>query len=700
MSKNKKAEMRLSGKYIWRNDKQEYAYVEFKDTFVCRGGKVVLKITADYKYAAFINGQFVGNAQFTDIPEYKTFSEYDISSFVREGENELYMQAYHASEGASVCRVMTPCVCYELLEGDTPIGCSNETTLCRQDARYSVAALISGQLGRGYNYSFVEKENAWQRSQIVHPNFTEYKKPIKNTYITPCDCAIGAVGVFQKEGGDTAGGVMEKAWLKTLPFSQVCVGGAEEKRLPLSLQAKQACDGVFVMGDLGRESAGFPYFSIDCKEATTAYLGWGEHLADLRLRTGVGGLNYAVQIKLKKGKNCFNEYLRRIGCRYMCLYIEGKEVFTLEKWGLQEELYPLKKPNKDFGDNLLNKIYETGRRTLEICMHEHYEDCPWREQALYGLDARNQMLFGYGAFGEYEFARASLDLIARCIREDGWISLVTPSQFYLTIPPFSAYWIIAVLENVERDYEQTFLKNVIPAVESIMLACMKNTQGNKIYPPTEKGCWNFHEWSTGLADDEVWERERNGSTVGNIGLADGPFTALVCRAAKAAAALESRLDNDTKAQEFAAYASKLATGLGDFYDEEKGVFASYIGKEGKYGYHEYTQALFLLTDELSQDECKRLVKALCGKGEALVPITLSGLALKYEALLRYSNMLDYVLKDIYKIFGNMLFQGATSYWETEKGENDFGGGGSLCHGWSAAACYVLDNYCKNVAEEK
>ncbi|MFQ7077041.1 MAG: hypothetical protein ACLRSW_03420 [Christensenellaceae bacterium] len=36
----------------------------------------------------------------------------------------------------------------------------------------------------------------------------------------------------------------------------------------------------------------------------------------------------------------------------------------------------------------------------------------------------------------------------------------------------------------------------------------------------------------------------------------------------------------------------------------------------------------------------------------------------------------------------MLKRGATTFWETIKGEADFEGAGSLCHGWSAVPVYV------------
>lgn len=59
---------------------------------------------------------------------------------------------------------------------------------------------------------------------------------------------------------------------------------------------------------------------------------------------------------------------------------------------------PVENGEKQFDDKLLQKIYDVSVYTLKCCMHEHYEDCPWREQALYTMDSRNQMLCGYYAF--------------------------------------------------------------------------------------------------------------------------------------------------------------------------------------------------------------------------------------------------------------------------------------------------------------
>ena len=43
----------------------------------------------------------------------------------------------------------------------------------------------------------------------------------------------------------------------------------------------------------------------------------------------------------------------------------------------------------------------------------------------------------------------------------------------------------------------------------------------------------------------------------------------------------------------------------------------------------------------------------------------------------------------------MLEAGATTFWETEKGESDFDNAGSLCHGWSAMPVHYYHRLLKN-----
>ena len=83
---------------------------------------------------------------------------------------------------------------------------------------------------------------------------------------------------------------------------------------------------------------------------------------------------------------------RRFGARYLQLFVHSDQVKIVYA-GIRPVEYPLNMQPFRSKSTLRNSIYETCVRTLINCMHEHYEDCPWREQALYTMDSRNQMLF-------------------------------------------------------------------------------------------------------------------------------------------------------------------------------------------------------------------------------------------------------------------------------------------------------------------
>ncbi len=74
----------------------------------------------------------------------------------------------------------------------------------------------------------------------------------------------------------------------------------------------------------------------------------------------------------------------------------------------------------------------------------------------------------------------------------------------------------------------------------------------------------------------------------------------------------------------------------------------------------------------------------------------TALAVCIMALLKYSeNNLDFVLRDLEIVHGKMVTCGDTILYETEDGPEDFCRAGSLCHGWSAVACYIYRKHEKS-----
>jgi hypothetical protein len=76
----------------------------------------------------------------------------------------------------------------------------------------------------------------------------------------------------------------------------------------------------------------------------------------------------------------------------------------------------------------------------------------------------------------------------------------------------------------------------------------------------------------------------------------------------------------------------------------------------------------------------------------VIPATLSMNAYRYDALLKADREQygKFILEEIDETYLYMLRNGATTFWETIKGEADFAHAGSLCHGWSAMPIYYYE----------
>lgn len=679
-------------KWIWDQQTNAPCFAEFKLPFDYKSGNITLKISAEYRYVAYVNDCFAANGQYPDTPWYKVYDEIDITNLVRIGKNELKVQAFHMGLDGQVAHSDIPCVAFEIYCDGALLCGSDENTLARPLTAYCAPELTTRQMGLGFAYDFTAEELPWETAVVKETGYREVPRPVAKTKVE--NEALGIVaaqGEFITNGGKTAAETVQNCWMRTVSFSALANSLSRDKYRDLHSPVtfiKKAGDGIFVIVDLGRNTVGFPRFNVSVKESCKAYLCWGEHLQDLRIRSYVGGRNFAYGFTLKAGENEFTEYFRRIGGRYMGFYAETDEL-TVSKIGMLADEYPLNKPEKDFGDRFLNKIYETARRTLELCIHDHYEDCPWREQALYAGDSRIQMLFGYGAFEEYDMPRESIRMMALCAEDDGLIPMCAPSRLTFNITAGSFPWIASLCDYVEQSNDLKFFGEMLPCVERIIAAFEKRTTDKGIMLFGEPRYWNFHEWSDGLTGP------LNGKIVRTEAIEpepDGALTAYGLFATARLVEILKKAGDIERADKYAAYRDRLADGIEAFYDEQKGLYRSYIDRAQ---YHNYTNSIILASGVITD---KKRIANICAalkdpQGCGAVEMNLAYYSFKYDMLIKYDeNGLDLAINEICDIFGGMLLEGSTSFWETTKGELDFSNAGSLCHGWAAVACYVLDKY--------
>ena len=664
-----------NSKWIWaKNGGLPDEYANFTAKFNYNGGALTIRISADTDYALYINGALAAFGQYPDYVDYKICDEIDLTAFAALGENTLNIIAHHCGEEFATHISKPAGIIFELCEDGKILLVSDENILSRIDP-YFVShrcVRITPQLGFDFRYDMTAAENEYSRSKITAglPD-NILPRPIKKLLLL--DRAEGKTvmsGSFVRGEGNRAADRMQSAYISFDP-----------KRSSRQMRS-EGSDGVYFVVDCLSEQTGLLDIDIELDEECELEIGWGEHLVDGRCRTSVR--NFAVTVKGKKGRNILLNPLRRFGGRYFQIFVYGKGA-SLNYLGIRPTPYPIGEKPYTTGNILRDEIYKTCVNTLRHSMHEHYEDCPWREQALYTLDSRNQMLCGYYTFDKTDFAKASLELISHGMRDDGILSLNYPSGNVIAIPMFSLVYFIQMREYLEHTSDKDFLEEKYPMMESLISTFLNKPREMGLIENFygEGGYWNFYEWSDTMAG-RFNETERS---------IEVPLNAFLSLALESLARISEILGKTDKAEEYLSLKEEINEGIRGFFDPKTRLFRSFSGRYED-TYSVLTNSLALLCGACDGLDKSVIVKVLLDNGPAdtalkVIPNTLSMNCFRFDALLRLDRekYAPLIIDEIDREYLKMLKNGATTFWETALGDSDFDDAGSLCHGWSALPAY-------------
>lgn len=625
--------MASDGIWIWENaDPKKDEYADFSDGFSLENSAapLLLQISADSNYAVYVNGSLAAFGQYGDFPHWKVADTHDISRFCHPGENTLLITVWHWGETTFSYAPGKAGLYYRLTAGNAAVAASGLHTRCRRNPYYHshIEKQITWILGYSYFYDAAGEETPWHAPVATGYAPTLHDRPIETLELW--DPVWGAP-----------------------------IGGNGSTHFLL---------------DLGQEEVGFLELQLESETAQRLLIAYGEHLADGAVPRLIGGRDFSVEYGTAVGENRYLNPFRRLGCRYLEIFCE--EPIKLERIGIRPTMYPVAELPFDAGSPRRQKIYDTALRTLRLCMHEHYEDCPWREQALYGMDSRNQMLFGYTAFGETRFARASLALFGQDRREDGLLTICAPSDYDLVIPSFCLHWYRAVLEYTEFSGDLTLAEELWPKLCSVLETFLRfsDPETGLISCLPGSNYWNFYEWT----DETLSDPDRNN---------EGTDLILNCLFLRALQAMNRLSQMTGLSCGFCGLEAPFIQAIRCAFRRPDGLYATDTA-------HTHLCELGCALAVLSGVADDRDADAICqmltskDKGQA-VPVSLSMTAFVYDALLQTdkARYAAFVLDDIDSRCGYMLDHSATTFWETMKGWEDFRNAGSLCHGWSALAAY-------------
>lgn len=689
---------------IWNSDAQGVnQYVDFIQDFTLDCfDNVKIYLSIDTQYTSFVNGNFAGFNQYSDYPENKVYDCLDITALVRKGANRLCIQGYYQGEDCATHISGVAGLIFAVVSGNQVVCCSGKDTLSRKSKDYECGPIekFSPQLSFSFHYNAAKYDGWHDADYKITDDFTESvtinsfatysSRPVKKLeLLAPTPATLISQGIFNAE--KTAVGIGErvhKAFLSYEKLQQLSSAASSVifNGEPVEFKADRG-EGFYLIIDLGEEKSGVFTIDIDIPEETLIEVGYGEHLTDLRVRASMWARNFAFSYRTKKGRQSFTHYFKRIGCRYLELHIFSKNA-TIYYAGLNETVYPLSYcESPDFKHRINKRIYDVGVHTLRLCMHEHYEDTPWREQALYAMDSRLQMLCGYYCFHEYHFARASLKLMAMNIRDDNLLELCSPGKTNVTIPFFSVMYLVALCEYVTFSGDTAFYEEVRPTTEKLLQSILEHETDGLLGSFCETEFWNFYEWTPGLDGGEIVRTKKIPQTI------DAPLNAAWSKALQGMAYVNGLLGRKEEQDIFSLKSQNLNKHIHDmFYNFESKSYYTFYQNGKLICQSELATAMAVWCGACPVNHVHEVLESLKNPQADLSPISLSNQYFRYEALLSENENKEFVLADIERRWGTMLEHGATSFWETEDGESAFDNAGSLCHGWSAIPVYFYCAY--------
>ncbi len=608
-----------NAKWIWiNNSPKQNEYAVFEEEFAFDGKKSTFTVCAEIDYVLYVNGSLAGFGQFAGYPNHKYYDEIDITRFCKMGKNTFTLTVRYEGLNSHIHIADGAGVIYTLDVDGENVTYSHEGTLGGYDNRYiqHTTRKITGQIG--------------------------YATDMRTgDYV----CDIPCVEVQKSYN------------LKPRPV---------KKTVELPFAKGKLIDKEKNLYDISRETAGYLCVKFKVTKPCIAKIAYGQHIADGQVRYLVGGRDFSLDFELKEGTHEFSQYFTRISSRYLQAFLpEGVQVLSI---GIIPYIYPLTETPLKLDNKLDQNIYDTCVRTLRLCMNMHYEDTPWREQALYVLDSRNQMLCGYYAFAETEFQRANLELIAKGTRDDGMLELTYPSKDTPAIPFFSVMYPVEVYEYIKHTGDKTILESTMPTMLGIMQNFKDRIEENGLIKSLPAPYWNFYEWTDGSADAIPTQTryvysEYYHLIINCAFVYSGKMFAEMC---------------DMAGVEFDCDFESIKKAITkEFFDDSDGNF---VLRTDDRSFKSQLGNSFALLIGLGDERTAKALK----EDKNLIQTSLSMLTYKYDALLAADpDNKDFILNEIREQYGYMLNEGATSFWETIKGEADFSNAGSLCHGWSA-----------------
>ncbi|NOU65485.1 Bacterial alpha-L-rhamnosidase [Paenibacillus sp. LMG 31461] len=681
--------MEWQAKWIWHpNGEKVNQYLDFRKTFEKKANELAnyqLRISARTEYVLWVNGRFVGRGPSPCDMEHQYYDSYEIADWLIEGINVIAVTVYYFGEKDIRTRQMQGKAGFllQLERDESLLLASDESWLVRTSPRYGVKTERISRWGGFKEIYIAEQEDGWEQRQYSTESWvsaTSLSSPYGEGSLWPrlIEREIPALKYWI---------VLAESILRTesnygsFKDAEVLLDELGRRHATVDASVPGAMPSAVI--DFGKEVVGRPVLELTAPQGGVLRLAYGESLE----------LQYVDTFILKPGQNHLQPFGRR-ACRYLQLtFMAAPETIIINKVQFEMTGYPFEQEASFYCDApMLNRIFSISSYTTLMNSHDHLEDCPWREKALWVVDAVIMGKVIYSQFGDTALLRKCLLQGARIQNEEGSIPGTGPERNHFLLPDFCAYWILGVSDFWNYTGDIHFVETLWPSMMRVLDWYRKQRDDTGLFAnATREGMWCFIDWT-----DQIDRRDK----VTAISL-------LNYKVLRSMSQMAEQLGKMTESKELTVEADALKEAICQYlWLPEIRLFSDCMdGNELSGHLSLQTNFLAVWCGVMEQDEALQFINEYYFGGKLASVRGAFFQHIVIEVLLQLG-LAEKAADIIEGYWGEMVDRGATTWWETFDSDSALctipstylgntptylweGVPVSLCHAWGASPAYLI-----------
>jgi hypothetical protein len=477
--------------------REEDVLLRRRFTLAAVPARAPVRVTADSRYALFVNGVEVLRGPVRGEPSKLTYDTLDLAPLLHAGENVLALRARYYGTPTTAWVPARPtlnfgrqgAVALELDLGSEAIGTGAGWKALRPEAWTPVARRGVSLLpiehcdGRRLPAGWSEPDfddSAWPPAAELRPlalGAAPDPSPPTAPYgaLRPRPIALlegetreaRPLATWHVAAGDEGAAAdpidaahADEARAATAP---------KRDAVAFPLELAFAPETALVLVDFGEIVAGLVGIEVEAEPGVTVDLAARE-VAERDASFG-GGAHAGFRYVTRGARDAFESF-DPIGLRYALLAVRGatKPVVLRRVW-CRERLYP-ERGDAFFAssDPLLDRIYRVGRRTVTLNAHDAYLDCPTREQRGWVGDSVVHQMVHLTTNADWGLARWHAQL-ANAPRADGMLPMAAAgdlTEVAVTIPEWALGWVRSLWNLWRYTGDRELIQGQLPGAENVL----------------------------------------------------------------------------------------------------------------------------------------------------------------------------------------------------------------------------------------